>query len=216
MLTIDIFSDIICPWCYIGKQRLDRVLAGPVGEGVSVRWKAYQLQPRVPPEGSDRLRYLQARYGDDADLAKVPSRIAEEAAREGLTLRYDRIRLTPNTFSAHRLMWFAHEVAGPKTQHALAERLFEAHFCDGLDVGNADVLEELAVSTGLERERTRAFLAGGEGVSEVEAELAQAVDVGVSGVPCYLLGGVFPFPGVQEDDVLEKFITRAKERMTGS
>ena len=100
-------------------------------------------------------------------------------------------------------------------QHTLAERLFEAHFCEGLDVGDAAVLEELAVSTGLERERTQAFLAGGEGVSEVEAELAQAVDVGVSGVPCYLLGGVFPFPGVQEDDVLEKFITRAKERMTG-
>ncbi len=213
-LHIDIYSDVICPWCYIGKKRLDRVLATPVGEGVTVRWRAYQLQPRIPPEGIDRAAYLKSRYGEDADAARVPSRIVSEASAEGIALDYAAIRTMPNTFTAHRLLWFAYEEGGAAVQHRLAETLFEAYFRNGRDVADVDSLAELAAGVGLEATQASHFLRSDAGVSEVREELEQATDIGISGVPCYVLGGVFPFPGAQTSEVMAQFIERAKSRLT--
>ena len=104
MLEIEIFSDVVCPWCFIGKRRLDQVLQGELGQGVRLRWRPYQLQPNIAPEGLDRKAYLLRRYGHDADLGRVPAAIAAEAKGEGLTLRYDLMQRMPNTLLAHRLM----------------------------------------------------------------------------------------------------------------
>ncbi len=213
-LHIDIYSDVICPWCYIGKKRLDRVLATPVGEGVTVRWRAYQLQPRIPAEGVDRAAYLRSRYGEDADTARVPSRILGEASAEGLTLDYAAIRTMPNTFTAHRLLWFAYEEGGASAQHRLAETLFEAYFRDGRDMAEVDALAALAASAGLDAATAGDFLRSDAGTDEVREELEQATDIGISGVPCYVLGGVFPFPGAQTAEVMAQFIERAKSRLT--
>ena len=135
MLTIEIFSDVICPWCFIGKRRLDKALDGETGVGVTVRWRPYQLYPHAPIEGWDRQDFMQRRYGAAAESGRVPSRIREEAEQEGLELRYDLIRRVPNTLLAHRLM----ELAELKdSQHALAEALFVGYFCNGEDVGDID------------------------------------------------------------------------------
>ena len=214
-LHIDIYSDVICPWCYIGKQRLDQVLSGPDGEGVTVRWRAYQLQPRIPEGGIDRLTYLKSRYGEGADAARVPLRILAEATEEGLALDFAAIERMPNTFVAHRLMWFAFEQGGEEVQHRLAGRLFEAYFRDGEDVEDRSVLVRLGGEAGLVEAEVSELLASGEGAEAVREELAQAVDVGVSGVPCYVLGGMFPFPGAQTAEVMGQFVRRAKERLGG-
>ena len=206
-MEIEIFSDVVCPWCYIGKKRLDAVMDTPVGEGVTLRWRPYQLYPNLPPDGMDRARYLEARYGADADRGRVPERIEAEAGEVGLKLDFSAIEKMPNTFQAHRLLELA---AAHGVQHELAELLFDDYFCSGRDVGDPDVLVEAAETLGLERDPVRDYLAGTEGVDAVREQLERAVEVGVSGVPCYLLAGRFALPGAQAPEVMAQFITRAK------
>ena len=212
MLDIEIFSDVICPWCFIGKHRLDSVLATSVGEGVRVRWRPYQLYPQIPAQGVDRGEYLERRYGPKADRGRMPPRIAEEAAVEGIELRYDRIERTPNTMLAHRLMELAWENG---CQHELAEALFQAYFCQGRDVGDATTLLAIAVETGMDGDAVSEFLAGDAGLAEVQAQLERAVDVGVSGVPGYYLANGFLLPGAQSADTMGQIISRVKTRLGG-
>ena len=206
-MQIEIFSDVVCPWCYIGKKRLDAVLDTPVGEGVSLRWRPYQLYPNMPRDGMDRARYLEARYGADADRARVPERIAREAEEVGLAFDFAAIEKMPNTFQAHRLLEFA-ELHG--VQHELAEVLFDYYFCSGRDVGDAEVLAEASRGVGLDVAAVSEHLAGNDGAGGVREQLARAVEVGVSGVPCYLLAGRFALPGAQTPEVMAQFIERAK------
>ena len=209
---MEIFSDVVCPWCYIGKKRLDAVLGTPAGEGVTLRWRPYQLYPNMPREGMDRARYLEARYGADADTARVPRRIEEEARAVGLTLNFPAIETMPNTFQAHRLLEYA---ALYGQQHQLAEVLFDYYFCSGRDVGDADVLAEAAEAVDLESTGVRNYLSGSAGTDAVREQLARAVEVGVSGVPCYLLAGRFALPGAQTPEVMTRFIERAKSLAAG-
>ncbi len=206
-MEIEIFSDVVCPWCYIGKRRLDSVLGTPVGQGVTLRWRPYQLYPNMPPEGMDRARYLAARHGADADRARVPRRIEAEAGEVGLQFDFSIIEKMPNTLQAHRLLEFAAERGG---QHDLAEVLFDYYFCSGRDVGDRQVLIEAAVAVDLEEGLVREYLDGTEGTEAVRQQLGRAVEVGVSGVPCYLLAGRFALPGAQTPDVMAQFIERAK------
>jgi len=189
------------------------VLASPVGEDVEVRWRAYQLAPRLPLEGVDRARYYQSRFGSDG--RKVPTRIAEEAASEGLTMNFAAIGKMPNTFLGHRLMHHAESTGGSALQHLLAEALFQAYFQAGRDVGDKATLVAIACSVGMDPVETLRYLDSDEGTTEVQAELARAVDLGVSGVPCFVLGGTFPVPGAQSAEVMAAFITRAKSRLAG-
>ena len=163
-----------------------------MGEEVTLRWRPYQLYPNMPPDGMDRARYLEARYGADADRGRVPERIEAEAGEVGLKLDFSAIEKMPNTFQAHRLLELA---AAHGVQHELAEVLFDYYFCSGRDVGDLDVLVEAAETLGLERAPVRDYLAGTGGVDAVREQLERAVDVGVSGVPCYLLAGRFALPG---------------------
>ena len=209
MLTIEIFSDVICPWCFIGKRRLDKALDGETGAGVTVRWRPYQLYPHAPIEGWDRQDLMRRRYGAAAESGRVPSRIREEAEQEGLELRYDLIRRVPNTLLAHRLM----ELAELKdSQHALAEALFVGYFCNGDDVGDIDTLAGIGAQVGLDPEGTHKLLAGDFALEEVQQQLQRAPDLGVVGVPGYVLGGGFLLPGAQSVDTMQQIITRAKLR----
>ena len=206
-MEIEIFSDVVCPWCYIGKKRLDAVMDTPVGEGVTLRWRPYQLYPDMPLEGMDRARYLAARYGAGVDRGRLPERIRVEAEDVGLRFDYAAIEKMPNTFQAHRLLELAAERG---LQHDLAELLFDYYFCSGRDVGNREVLVEAAVAAGVDEDQVREQLGGGEGIEAVRQQLARAAEVGVSGVPCYLLAGRFALPGAQTAEVMAQFIERAK------
>ncbi len=212
-LQIEIFSDVVCPWCFIGKRRLDHALL-EIGRvrttPVHLRWRPYQLYPRIPAEGMDRRDYLQRRYGADADPGRVPARIREEAAEVGIKLRFDLIRRTPNTLLAHRLLELAVQC---QVQHELAEALFNAYFCQGLDVGNLDVLVEVAAGRGIDPAQSRAFLRSNEAEEEVRTQLERAPDIGVSGVPGYYLANGFLLPGAQTSDVMVQIINRVMDKM---
>ncbi len=209
-MLIEIFSDIVCPWCYIGKRSLDTVLDSPAGDGVELLWRPYQLYPTLPPEGIDRLAFLRARFGEEAKPDHVPERINVEAQTVGLSFDFAAIKTTPNTFQAHRLMDFADESG---RQHALAEVLFRYYFCEGKNVGDNEVLLDAAAEVGLERVAVEGFLENSTGSEDVREQLARAREIGVTGVPCFILAETFAVPGAQPADVLTQFITRAKERL---
>lgn len=210
MLSIEIFSDVICPWCFIGKRRLDQALATGLGEDVALRWRPYQLYPNIEVDGVDRREFLRRRYGANADVARIPTRIREEAEAEGITLRFDLIERTPNTLLAHRLLEFAYEYG---IQHELSERLFKAYFCEGRDVGELSVLVEIAGEFGLDMQQIASYLASDAGRDEVECQLARAPDLGVSGVPGYILAGGFLLPGAQSVETMSQIISRVKNKL---
>jgi predicted DsbA family dithiol-disulfide isomerase len=211
-MQIDIFSDVVCPWCYIGKRRLDQVLAGLPPGAATVHWRAFQLYPMLPPEGMPRAEFMRARFGSGADPARIYARILDEAAPLGLELRFDRIQRAPNTLRAHRLLAWAGEYF-PDRQHDLAEALFRSYFTDGLDVGDPAVLEDAAAAAGLERHLASVAIACEAGAAEVRAELQDARDADVTGVPFFVLGGRFAIPGAQPVDVLKQLIERAQVRL---
>ena len=206
-MRIEIFSDVVCPWCYIGKRRLDRTLQTSLGQGVTLRWRPYQLYPRLPPEGIDRHEHLKARYGANASLGQMPKRLEAEAEDVGIRFDFAAIKRQPNSFQAHRLL----EFAKPRgAQHELAEVLFNFHFCLGEDVGQTATLIEAARQAGLDGEQAAAHLRGNEGAEEVRRQLGRAIDLGIAGVPCYLMAGRFTLPGAQTEDVMAQFIERAR------
>jgi predicted DsbA family dithiol-disulfide isomerase len=207
---IEIFSDVICPWCFIGKRRLDQILASDLGTGVTVRWRPHQLYPNIPVAGYDREEYLQRRYGDSADSARVPERIAQEASGEGIELRYDLIKRMPNTLTAHRLLDWSFQF---ELQHELAEALFVAYFCDGLDVGQTDVLARIAQDVGLERTGAECLLTSNSGAQEVSAQLDRGFDVGITGVPGYLFAGGFLMAGAQSVETMGQILERVKHKV---
>ncbi len=209
-MHIDVYSDLICPWCFIGKRRLDAVLATPVGEGVWVRWRPFQLYPQLPAEGVDRATFMRARFGQSAGKPGTPTRIAEEASSIGLELNYAAIERVPNTFNGHRLV----EWAGPgEVQHSLMETLFRCYFCEGRDLGDHHVLADAAAQVGLDRDAALAMLGSDVGVDDLQARVREAYDAGVTGVPCFVLPSGFGIPGAQPPEVLARFIERAREQL---
>ena len=209
-MEIEVFSDLICPWCFIGKRRLDRALAGPEGEGVTVQWRPFQLYPNLPTEGVDRAAFYRARFGPDADSRKIGERIGGEAQEAGITLDFSRIEKVPNTLAGHRLVSF---FDNDPRQHALMDDLFRAYFCDGRNLGDIDVLADIAAAQGEDRGTMRERLASDEAVQSIRGQVQGAYNAGLSGVPCFVLAGKFAIPGAQPVETMARFIARAKERL---
>ena len=211
-MLIEIFSDVICPWCYIGKRRLDSALAAPTCADIDVVWRPFQLYPNIPAAGMDRDEYLERRYGDRADPARAPRMIVAEGADAGITFDYGAIRRMPNTLTAHRLLDYAEQDSSAAVQHELAEVLFRYYFCEGRDVGDVDTLCEAAAEVGLEADDARRYLDGRADEEDMLARIRGAFEIGVVSVPCYLLGGGFMLPGAQTSDVMVQFIERVKSK----
>ncbi|MDH3643767.1 MAG: DsbA family oxidoreductase [Gammaproteobacteria bacterium] len=219
-MLIEIFSDVVCPWCYIGKRRLDMVMNSAAGEGVELAWRPYQLYPDLPAGGILREDLLRARHpGGDIDELKhkIPGRIRAEAEDVGLSFDFGAMEVMANTRPAHRLLSFIGTLSS-ELQHQLAEVLFRYNFCEGRNVGDLEVLVSAASelnleAVSLESEAVRDYLCSDQGVDELVSDLDRAVDLGVSGVPCFLLGGSFQLPGAQTPEVIGQFVQRAKERL---
>lgn len=209
-MLIEIYSDVICPWCFIGKRRLDAALATSAGQGVEVAWRPYPLYPNLPANGMDRGEYLKRRYGESAGRAEAPRRIIEEGSDAGIAFNYAAIARMPNTLAAHRLL---EDAAEGGHQHTLAETLFRFYFCDGRDVGDLSTLCEAAGESGMDAAKARELLASNRGEITVRRRIGQAFERGVAGVPCYLLGGGFMLPGAQSSDTMAQFIQRAKAKL---
>ena len=177
MTTIDVISDFVCPWCYIGKRNLDALRSEA---SIETHWHPYFLHPDMPPEGIDRAELMRAKFGS-VERARELGRVVEDAARKaGLHLDLGAVERVPNTADAHRLMRWA---AGQGVADALAERLFAAHFVDGRDIGDRDVLADLAVGAGLDRTIVAELLAGDADREVVQDQAYHARSIGVSGVP---------------------------------
>jgi predicted DsbA family dithiol-disulfide isomerase len=194
-MKIEIYSDVACPWCYIGKARFERALADfPGADGVEVVYRPYQLDPQAPREAVPMFDYLERRFGPGG--RRMAERVIQEARGEGLEMDYER-GLAANTLDAHRLLSLAEREAGAEVQRAVAEALFRAHFSEGRDIADAEVLTEIAGRAGMDAKRVRAYLGGGEGRAEVEAEIEQARLLGITAVPTFVLDGTYAVQGAQ-------------------
>ena len=208
--NIDIVSDVVCPWCYVGKRRLEQALKLlPREILVNVRWRAYELNPNMPDGGMDRDTYCVGKFGSLEHAQQIYDNVTANARAEGLAIDYGQIPRIPNTRAAHRLIWFAGQQA---SQDAVVEGLFAAYFIDGRDVGDPIVLADIAAAAGLERERVEQLLAGDEAVDDVNKDERAAHELGIEGVPAFLLNGRYLFSGAQTPETIALAIKQAIDR----
>lgn len=194
-MKVEIYSDVACPWCYIGKQRFERALASYAGdEPVEVVYRPFQLDPGAPAPGVPMRQYLERRFGPRA--AGMADQVVSAGRGEGLALDYDR-GVAANTLDAHRLLLLAEREHGAAVQRGVAEALFRAHFAEGVDISDRDVLVELSQAAGMDGERVRAYLASPEGSEEVRSEIAQAQRLGIAAVPTFVFEGRYAVQGAQ-------------------
>jgi len=194
MMRLDIVSDAICPWCYIGKRHMEAALAQLRGEGLdfAVHWNPFQLNPDMPAEGVERREYRIRKFGSWEKSQELDARITQAAAGAGLEFHLDRLTRTPNTLKAHRLIALA---GARECQDAVVEALFQSYFLNGGDIGDDAVLLECAAAAGLDRAATASFLATDEGLAAIQAQEHAARSAGVSGVPSFFMEGHFLFSG---------------------
>lgn len=195
IMKVEVYSDVACPWCYIGERRFARALSAfPQADDIEVVFRPFQLDPTLPEEPQPLKEQLAQKFGPRLDA--MLQQTTATAKQEGLDFRFDRAQ-SVNTLTAHRLLWLAEREAGTATQRALAEKLFEAHFTDGENVGDPELLADLAASVGMDRKRVAAFLASHEGTSEVQQTIAHAQSIGVRAVPTFVFGGTDAVQGAQ-------------------
>jgi len=203
-MRVDIYSDIACPWCYIGERRFARALADrPDADAVEVVFRPYQLDPDLPDTPQPLMQRLAEKFGAQKDAAM--QRVTAMGEDEGLTFRFDDA-LAVNTFTAHRLLWWAEQQADPSTQRALAEQLFAAHFTHGENVADPEVLANLAAEAGLDRERVRAFLESDEGTDEVQALIERAQRLGIRAVPTFVFNDESAVQGAQSAETFQRVL----------
>jgi predicted DsbA family dithiol-disulfide isomerase len=193
---IHIYSDVVCPWCFVGKTRLDKALAErkAVGhEPPEIFWHPYELYPDASPTGEDRVRALSAKYGA-SQVKMLDERLNAMGQAEGLALDIGKVTLIPNTFKAHRLIAFAQ---AKDKGHTMAGALFSAYFIECRDIGDLEVLLEIGAEQGLDREELERYFAGDQGVAQLRAEEDEAIQAGLRGVPYYLINGQ-PMVGAQD------------------
>jgi predicted DsbA family dithiol-disulfide isomerase len=212
-VLVEVWSDVVCPWCYIGKRRFSAALAELAAdptfeEDVEVVYRPYQLDPKAPPGTAMPVIDAYARkFGGLERAEQIIDHLTATAAVDGLEFHLDRAQRA-NTRDAHRLLWFAEQHGGPSAQEALKERLLSAYFTRGRNVGDTDVLVEEATAAGLDADAVRHFLDSDAGRVEVEQELAFAAENGISAVPTYVIDGRWSIPGAQDPDVFVQVLRR--------
>ncbi|MGE4610634.1 MAG: DsbA family oxidoreductase [Paracoccaceae bacterium] len=209
MTTLDIISDPICPWCYIGKAKLDRALEAAPGHQFEINWKPFQLNPDMPAEGMDRREYLEWKFGGREGAIRVYGQIAKTAEETGLDIAFDKIKRTPNTLNAHRLILWA-RVEGKQSQ--AVSQLFHCYFREGQDISDIDVLVDVATTVGMNGEMVRRLLEGESDLAETIAEDKKAREMGVQGVPCFIIGASYAVSGAQNTETWANIIAEITEK----
>jgi predicted DsbA family dithiol-disulfide isomerase len=207
-VRIDVVSDVVCPWCFIGKRRLEKAIALNPDIPVEVHYRPYFLNDWIPREGISREEYLTTKFGSPERYNGIAQRVRAAAASEGLTYAMDKISRQPNTLDAHRLIRWADAIGKAP---AMKQKLMDLYFTQGADLTNRDVLTKAAVDVGLDAAQVRAALAGDKDVAEVEREALSAKEAGIQGVPCFILGGKFAISGAQTPEDLAEAIVRLSE-----
>lgn len=216
LLTIDIVSDVVCPWCYIGKRKLEAALALPQAADlppVQIRWHPFQLNPDLPEAGMPRKQYLEEKFGGPARAAGIYARVHAAGVAVGLDLNFDAIQQQANTLAAHALIAFAQDHRGNGPDNAMGnkikERLMQAYFVHGRFIGSIDVLTEIAVEAGLDGDAARACMNDPEHRATVAGEDARARQMGVSGVPFFVFNGHVAVSGAQDPQTLTAAMQQA-------
>ena len=203
-LAVDVISDVICPWCYIGKRRLEKAIAALDGQHeVQVRWLPFQLNPTMPKEGISRREYRTKKFGSWERSLELDARVIEVGKAEGIHFAFDRIERTPNTLDAHRLIWLADKEG---VQDAVVEALFRAYFTEGRDISNRQTLLDVVAEAGLDRDKAEAVLNGDDGLEAIKEAEELSRRYRVDGVPFFIVNGKITLSGAQQPDAfLEAF-----------
>jgi predicted DsbA family dithiol-disulfide isomerase len=202
VLHVDVISDVICPWCYIGKRRLEKAVASHAGP-VKLRWLPFQLNPTMPKDGVSRREYRTKKFGSWERSQELDARVVAVGKEEGIEFAFDLIERTPNTLDAHRLIWLADK---PSVQDAVVEGLFRAYFTEGRDISNRQTLLDVVAEAGLERHQAEATLNGDDGLEAIKEADTLARRFCVDGVPFFVVNGTFTLSGAQQPDAfLEAF-----------
>jgi predicted DsbA family dithiol-disulfide isomerase len=195
-MAVDVISDVICPWCYIGKRRLEKAVAA-FGGPVKLRWLPFQLNPAMPREGVSRREYRTRKFGSWERSQELDARVVAVGQSEGIHFAFDRIERTPNTLDGHRLIWLA-ESQG--VQDAVVEALFRAYFTEGRDISNRQALLDVAAEAGLDRHQAEALLESDEGINAIKQAKEQARRFRVEGVPFFIVNGTLTLSGAHQPD----------------
>lgn len=204
-MRIEIVSDVICPWCFIGKRRLEKAMAQRPDIEFEIGWRPFQLNPDMPKEGADRKSYLEAKFGGPARAKEVYARVAAEGAKEGIAFDFDGIKRTPNTLAAHSLL---HWALGAGVQNELKERLFRLYFLEGRDIGDHEVLADAAEAEGLDGALIKSLLDEGQDRELIQSEDRMARELGITGVPFFIFERRYGVPGAQEPAALLQVIDK--------
>ena len=215
MIKLDIFSDPVCPWCYIGKANLDRALEAAPDHPFDIEWHPFQLNPGMPAEGVDRAGYLEAKFGGKAKAVEIYARVEQAARDAGLDIDFSSIAKMPNTLNAHRLIHWA-GLEGRQT--AIVSALFRAYWREGRDIGDAATLTDIAEAAGMDRALTQRLLATDEDTEALKARDIHARQRGVTGVPCFIIGNQYVVSGAQSPQVWADVLAelRGGAQTTGS
>lgn len=205
-MKIDIFSDTVCPWCYIGKRRLERALAEPGAPGAEISWRPFQLNPAMPAGGMDRAEYLAWKFGGAGPARRAYGAVREAAEAESLPIRLDAIARTPNTLASHRLIHYA---AGRGAENTVVDALFRAYFVEGVDIGDAAALAAIAASAGLDGDAARAWLESGEDGALLADRDRRAREMGVRGVPFFVVAGRYAVSGAHDPEIFRRVFAAA-------
>jgi predicted DsbA family dithiol-disulfide isomerase len=206
-LTVDVFADVVCPWCYIGMRRLERALAERPGVTAERRWRPFQLRPELPAGGEPWADFIQHKFGGEARARRMFEHVTAVGAAEGITLDFDRVANAPNTVDAHRLILFAGE---HWKQWELAAALFRGYFAEGMDLTDRVQLVDAAARCGLDPVEAAAYLDGTGGVAEVRASQQAARELGVHGVPFYVFDARVGVSGAQPAELFVRAIDAAR------
>jgi predicted DsbA family dithiol-disulfide isomerase len=200
-LTIDVVSDVVCPWCYIGKRKLEAALDMARAAGLpaaEVRWHPFQLNPDLPAQGISRKQYLEDKFGGPQRAAEIYARVKAAGQAAGLELDIDGITLQPNTLAAHALLAFAQQQYGLDAGHAVKERLLKAYFIENRFIGDVEVLVQIAIDAGLDGDAARAFVTDPEQLQNVAAADTRVREMGISGVPFFIFNQKVAVSGAQD------------------
>jgi predicted DsbA family dithiol-disulfide isomerase len=212
-MRIEIVSDVICPWCFIGKRRLEKALAERPNLEFEIGWRPFQLNPDMPREGADRKSYLEAKFGGPERAKQIYARVAAEGAKEGIAFDFEGIKRTPNTLAAHSVLRWA---LGAGVQTEVKERLFRLYFLEGRDIGDHQVLADAAEAEGLDGALIKTLLDEGQDADVVQSEDQMARELGITGVPFFIFERKYGVSGAQDPETLLQVIDKVAAESTSN
>lgn len=204
MLAVDFIFDTMCPWCYVGLVRLHRALQAEPGLAVRITYLPFMIDADIPANGIDRGEYQERKFGGSSRVARLHQAACAAGAKEGIDFNFDAISLAPNTLKSHRMIRYAD---GYNLADSMVLAIFRAYFTLGQDIGNDEVLANLAADLGMDRQMALEYLASSQDVARIRAENQRTHRLGVNGVPCAVFGGKYAISGAHEPEILAKFIS---------